>query len=81
MMKANRVPACHDVEGDYTAQRVRHNGHLPVLLKVWIPRAEERVETIQLQSQTSGNLNTRRHTTTENTSAHCSPVATFISVK
>lgn len=63
MMKANRVPACHDVEGDHAAQRVRHNGHLPVFLKVWIPWAEEWVETIQLQSQTSGNLHT--HTDTQ----------------
>lgn len=63
MMKAHRVPACHDVEGDDAAQRVRHYGHFPVFLKVWIPWAEEWVQTIQLQSQTPGNLHT--HTDTQ----------------
>lgn len=62
VMEANWIPARHDVKGDDAAQRVRHYRHLPVFLKVWIPRAEERVKTIQLQSQTPGDLHTQRET-------------------
>lgn len=61
MMKANGVPAGHDVEGDDAAQRVRHDRHLPVLLKVRVPRAEEGVEPVQLQGQTSSYLHTQAH--------------------
>lgn len=61
MMKAHGVPACHDVKGDDAAQRVWHYGHLPVFLKVWISRAEEWVKTIELQSQTPGDLRTHNN--------------------
>lgn len=56
VMKAHWVPARHDVKGDDTAQRVRDYGHLPVFLKVWVSRAEERVQAVQLQSQTPRDL-------------------------
>ena len=56
MMEAYGVPARHDVESDDTAQGMGHNGHLPILLKLWVPRTEQRVETVQLQSQTSSDL-------------------------
>ena len=41
MMKADGVPACHDVEGDDAAQGVGHDGHLPIFLEIWVPRAEQ----------------------------------------
>lgn len=47
--EAHWIPACHDVEGDDTAQRVRDDGHFPTTcLKLRVTGAEERVQTIQL---------------------------------
>lgn len=62
MMKADRVPAGHDVKSDDAAQRVRYDGHFSVFLKVWIPRAEERIEAVQFLSQTPGDLQTHKKT-------------------
>lgn len=58
MMKANGIPACHDVIGNDAAKRVRYYGHFSISLKVWIPGAEECVQAIQLQSQTPCDLKT-----------------------
>lgn len=63
VMKADRVPARHDIEGDDTAQWVRDNRHLPTCLKVWIPRAEEGIQAVQFLSQTSGDLQTHNSDT------------------
>lgn len=51
-IQADRVPASHDVVGDDTAQRVGHNGDFPsFLLKLWVPRAEQCVQAVQLLLQ------------------------------
>lgn len=55
------VPSCHDVVGDDAAQRVRHDGHFASsLLKLWVPRAEKRVESIQLLCEAPGDLEMKK---------------------
>lgn len=56
MNKAHRVPPCHDVEGDDTAERVGDDGHLSFLCKFWVALTEEHVESVQLIGQTPGDL-------------------------
>ena len=55
--EADGIPTRHDVIGDDTAEGVRHNGHFAALsLKVRVPFAEERVQSIQLLCKALCNL-------------------------